>query len=330
MESLLPRVTIGIGHRYDSLYLRNGVVRVEGFEVAYPSPPEKSKPQAAVKGYVAPSSIFTAVATKAVYDVGELALSTYFQAVEYGKEITAIPVFPSRFFPHSQIAVHSDAAIHEPKDLARKRFGVGFFSKNYAVWLRGILREQYNVPGEDLVWIEDEREHFSQYRPPARFTVDKAPEGETLGSLLESGNIDALTAPRAPQRSKSSKVRALFEDPYAEIGRYFQRYSLFPINTVLTIPKAAHEKHPNLAGAVFAAFEKALELYREEIRKGSRDDEHGGLSLHRLEDEAGVRLPGYGFKANRENLRTMLRYCHEQGIIQKRYRPEDIFLLTET
>ncbi|MGH7767227.1 MAG: hypothetical protein ACREQP_07205 [Candidatus Binatia bacterium] len=27
-----PRVTIGIGNRYDSLYLRNGVVKIEGFE----------------------------------------------------------------------------------------------------------------------------------------------------------------------------------------------------------------------------------------------------------------------------------------------------------
>src|SRR3954451_24399850 len=137
--------TIGIGNRYDSLYLRNGTVQVEGFDVAYPSPPERIelKAQSAGHDYVAPSSIFTAVATESVYDIGELALSTYFQAVDYGKEITAIPVFPSRFFPHCQIAVHVDSGIHAPKDLVGKRFGAGFFSKNYAVWLRGALREQY-------------------------------------------------------------------------------------------------------------------------------------------------------------------------------------------
>jgi len=328
----IPRVTIGIGHRYDSLYLRSGVVKVEGFDVEYPGPPERgeSRSQAQGPGYVAPSSIFTAVATQAVYDVGELALSTYFQAVDYGKEITAIPVFPSRFFPHSQIAVHSDSDIKEPKDLVRKRFGVGSFSKNYAVWLRGILKDQYDVPAEKIIWVEDEPEHFSQYRPPARFTVEKAPDGETLRSLLDAGKIDALAAPRVPERSKSPKVRALFENPYTEIREYFRRHSFFPINTVLTVPKATLKKSPDLPRAVFTAFESALGLYREELRKGGREDEHSGLSLKRLEEEAGVTLPGYGFKENRENLATMIRYCYGQGVIQRRYEPEELFLLTET
>jgi 4,5-dihydroxyphthalate decarboxylase len=326
----IPRVSIGIGNRYDSLYLRNGTVKVHGFEVDYPTPGEKSRPQPTGNGYVAPSSIFTAVATQGIYDAGELALSTYFQAVDYGKEVAAIPVFPSRFFPHTQIAVHSDAGIRDPRDLAGKRFGVGFFSKNYAVWLRGILKEQYGVRAEEITWVEDEPEHFSEYRPPARFTVEKAPEGETLGSMLDGGKIAALAAPRAPERSKSPNVRALFQNPYPEIREYFMRHALFPINTVLTVPKAALKKNPHLPRAVFAAFSSALELYRDEVRRGVRDDEHSGLSLNRLEEESGVALPGYGFKANRDNLQTMLRYCREQGIVQKLYRPEDIFLLTET
>jgi hypothetical protein len=32
----VPRVSIGIGNRYDSLYLRNGTVKVHGFELDYP------------------------------------------------------------------------------------------------------------------------------------------------------------------------------------------------------------------------------------------------------------------------------------------------------
>ena len=66
------RFTIGIGNRYDSLYLRNGTVKVEGLDVAYPSPPERaeSPPQPAGTGYVAPSSIFTAVATQSVSKEG--------------------------------------------------------------------------------------------------------------------------------------------------------------------------------------------------------------------------------------------------------------------
>jgi hypothetical protein len=49
-----------------------------------------------------------------IYDIGELALSTYFQAVDFGKEITALPIFPSRFFPHSQISNNVNAGIGAP------------------------------------------------------------------------------------------------------------------------------------------------------------------------------------------------------------------------
>jgi len=327
------RFTIGIGHRYDSLYLRNGTVKVEGFDVEYPKPPERgeSRPQAAAgQAYVAPSSIFTAVATQAIYDVGELALSTYLQAVDYGKEIAAIPVFPSRFFPHSQIAVHVDSGIERPKDLVGKRFGAGSFSKNYAVWLRGVLREQYNVAVEKITWVEDEPEHFPEYRPPDRFVVEKAPQGETLSSLLKRGEIDALAAPRAPERNRSPKVRALFENPYPEIREYFKRHPFFPINTVLTVPKSTLKKASDFSKAVFLAFQRAFELYREEVKQGGREDEHSGLSLKRLEEEAGVAPLGYGFRENRENLRTMIQYCYEQGVIRRMYRPEELFLLTET
>jgi len=41
-------------------------------------------------------------------------------------------------------------------------------------------------------------------------------------------------------------------------------------------------------------------------------------------------FPDYGFKANRDNIRAMLGYCHEQGIVQKLYLLEELFLLTET
>lgn len=328
----VSRFTIGIGNRYDSLYLRNGTVKVEGFDVAYPSPPDKSEsmPPSAGTGYVAPSSIFTAVATDSAYDIGELALSTYLQAVDYGKEITAIPVFPSRFFPHCQIAINLDSGIKEPKDLVGKRFGVGFFSKNYAVWLRGALKEQYDVAAERITWVEDEPEHFLQYRPPKRFIVEKAPPGETLSSLLKLGKINALAAPRAPERNRSPKVGPLFENPYPEIRDYFERYSLFPINTVLTVPKSTLKRDTGFPQSVFVAFSRALELYREEVRSNRRDDEHSGLSLRRLETESGVTLGRYGFRENRENIQKMIRYCHDQGIIRKLYRPEDLFLFTDT
>lgn len=141
------RFTMGIGQRYDSLYLRNGTVRVEGIAIEYPPVParETAHPQtnrlrAGDQLYVAPASMFTAMATEPTYDLGEQAFSTYLQAVDYGKDIVALPIFPSRFFPHSQISVNVNSGIERPADLIGKRVGVGSFAKNYAVWLRGLLQ----------------------------------------------------------------------------------------------------------------------------------------------------------------------------------------------
>lgn len=329
------RFTIGIGNRYDSLYLRNGTVKIDGFDVDFPAPPGREEAQPAKQkpgdlSYVAPSSMFTAMATNPIYDIGELALSTYFQAVDFGKEITALPVFPSRFFSHSQISVNVNAGISTPADLVGKRVCAGSFSKNYAVWLRGILRYQYDVPVEKVIWVENQPEHFSEYRAPERYMVEKLPAGQIPSAALETGTIEALVAPRGPQRNQSPLVKALFANPYAEIRRYTELNAFFPINTVITVPKATLKKSPKLPEAVFTAFQRALNLYQKEVKNGARDDEHSGLALKKLEAEAGVTLPDYGLRQNRDNIRTMIQYCYEQGVIRKLYTPEELFLLPDS
>jgi 4,5-dihydroxyphthalate decarboxylase len=323
---------MAIGHRYDSLYLRNGAVKVKGFDVEYATPQERAfaARTESDEQYIAPSSMFTSIATELSYDVGELPLSTYLQSVDLGKELLAVPVFPSRIFPHNLVSVNVKSAIHGPTDLVGKRFGTGFFSKNYSVWLRGVLRHQYDVPIEKIVWVEDQSEHFPAYRAPQRYTIEKVPSGRKLVDLVEDGEIDALVAALGSRKDSSGhNARPLFDNPYPEISRY-SGGQIFPINTVLTIPKRTLERNPGLAEAVFEAFQHALGLYLEDVKMGQRNGDHSGLSLKRLKEEAGVSFPEYGFKANRETIKLMIQYCFEQGIIGKLFDPEELFLLTET
>src|SRR5579862_8348632 len=276
--------TIGICQRYDSLYLRVGRVGVKGFGIEYPAVPARDggQPQpTSDPAYVPPASMFTAMATAPIYDVGEQAFSTYLQAVDRAKDLTAIPVFPSRFFPHSQIVVHKGARITTPADLPGKRVGIGSFAKNYAVWLRGVLGDQYAIPREDVIWVEDQPEHFADYHPPQRFQVKRLPEGQTSIQLLENGELDAVSMPRGPSRA-GGQVRPLFENPYPHIEDYLQDHPFFPINTVLTLPRATVAKAPGLPAALLVAFQEALDLYRQEVRSGARDDEHSGLHILRL------------------------------------------------
>jgi len=77
------------------------------------------------------------------------------------------------------------------------------------------------------------------------------------------------------------------------------------------------------------AFLKAKALYDTEIKQG-KQDEHMGLSLNRLQQDTGLPLTDYGFKANRKAIETMIAYCYEQGILRKLVEPEDLFLVTDS
>lgn len=330
--------TIGIGNRYDSLYLRNGTIHVEGFDLEFPEPPAQrgAQPQPELRiadgqeyVLVRPASMFTAMATQPIYDIGEQAFSTFLQAVDRGTDIVGLPVFPSRLYVHHEISVNARSGIERPADLVGKRVAVPFFTHNHVVWLRGALQHQYGLPLEEITWVEEGEEHISDYLPPARFKVEKAPTGRSSVELLEAGEVDAAIAVRGI-RSSSPDVRPLFADPYPEIEDYFRKTPIFPINTVLTLPRETLRKSANLPSAVFDAFQRALQLYVAGVRDGSREDEHQGLFLRRLEQETSARYPAYGYEANRQTIETMVQYCYEQGVTAKRLDPERVFLLTDT
>ena len=124
---------------------------IEGFDVDFPVIPGRGEGEGSERmvapgePYMAPSGIFTAMAADPPYDIGEQAFSTYVQAVARGDDVTAIPVFTSRLFPHVQVCVRADSDIGSPVDLIGKRFALGSFSINFGIWLRGILDHQYGV-----------------------------------------------------------------------------------------------------------------------------------------------------------------------------------------
>ncbi len=323
------KVTVAIGHRYDSRYLRNRTVPVEGFEVEYPTilSREKGPERMAAPGepYMAPGPIFASMANDPPYDMGEQAFSTYIQAVDLGKEVTALPVFPSRFFPHVQVCVRADSGINTPRDLEGKRFALSCFSVNFGIWLRGVLEEQYGVNTERITWVTERDEYFG-FTPPERFTVERAPRGQSMWSLLKENRIDALTSPWGGARAKERGLRLLFEAPYKEIKDYYAKNSIFPINTVLMMPRRTVAAHPSLPRQVLRAYERALASYQKDVRTGVLDNEYGGVSLFELEQATGMFLPEHGLESNRQSIETMIRYCYDQGIIRRRLEPEDLFL----
>jgi 4,5-dihydroxyphthalate decarboxylase len=318
----MDRLTFATGRRYDTKFLLDGHVKVKGFDLEY------------IDTGAVPWPAFRAMVTTLPYDIAEQAFSHYLIAKDAGKPLTAIPVFPSRFFPQFGATINSNSGISRPADLAGKRVGTLGFGYNPAVWLRGILTHQYDVSTERVIWIEESSDPFLgglDYPKSSRFIIEKL-DG-LMGSLnganiqpidvLERGEIDAFFPPSGgpPLTDRTTK---LFQDPMAEIRRYVEVTGVFPINTVITLKEEAVARHPGLPQRLLAASMEARERYHLEIAKG-KESNHMGLRTDQLKNMA-LFPDHYGIEPNRTAIRMMIHYCYEQGLIRKLYEPEELFV----
>jgi 4,5-dihydroxyphthalate decarboxylase len=323
-------LTFPAAHRYDTAYFARGEVGLPDFALRC----EYAKPL--------PWPLFHELATRIGYDIGEQAFTHYLIALENGKPLTAIPAFPSRFFPHLAIVVNTAAGIAAPRDLEGKRVATLGFGWNTAVWARGVLAHQYGVAVERVVWVEDTDDRLLgglDYPVPARFTVERRDGlaaqllagtdmevhgGMSTVELLESGVVDALIAPAGgPQLG--AHTRHLFPDPYPEIAAYVRATGAFPINTVITLRRELAERHPQLPRQLMDAFHAARARYHAEA---GAQPEHMGLATSGLH-AIGVLPDRYGVEANRSSIETALAYAFEQGVTRRRWRVDELFAVMD-
>jgi 4,5-dihydroxyphthalate decarboxylase len=325
-----PKLTCATGRRYDTRFLMDGTVRIKGFDVAYPD-----------RGPT-PGEFFPELATTMPYDIGEQAFSHYLIMKDLGKPITAVPVFPSSFFPHLGLSIHKSSGVQSPSDLVGKRVASPDFGFNPAVWMRGILAHQYEVPVERIVWMEDETGPYGlTYRRPARFQIEpvRVPEDPSaawhdsagrrsssgMRMLLETGQVDAMILPSGGMPPTAS-TRKLFDDPSGEIRAYVEQTGTFPINTVMTIREDTIRRYPELPARLMEACREALRLYHRGLRRG-KETRHMDVDLRLLRD-LGVFPTEYGIEPNRPAIRLMVQYCYEQGLIRRLYEPQELFVQT--
>jgi len=203
--------------------LAEGLVRPDGIELTYLTLPVEET--------------FFRMVRHQEFDVAEMSLSSYVLTLDQERPpFIAIPVFPSRFFRHDCIYVTERSGIRQPKDLIGKRVGTPEYQITAAVWIRGILAEEYGVPVESVIYITGGeeapgRQERVPLQLPPRIKVQPIGPTQTLFQMLETGEIDALYTARTPSsfRQGGGTVQRLFEN-YAEVERaYYQKTKIFPI-----------------------------------------------------------------------------------------------------
>ena len=275
------------------------------------------------------------------YDVAEFGLTYFLRSFETeDAPFMALPIFPNRNFRHSAVFVNTAAGIDKPQDLAGKTIGeFALFGHDAGVWPKGILADEYGVTVDQCRWVIGGTDHpipsldWIPQPVPAGVQVRHAPAGQTLGAMLESGEIDALISVDVPQAllKGSTKIARLFPD-YESVERdYYRRTGIFPPMHIVAVRKeSVHQT--GVLRSVYCAFVEAKELTQRGYLNGA-SKQHMSLVTPWFSSlfENNRRLLGedwwpYGLGANRKAVDTFLRYHHEQGLSKRLLTSEDIFV----
>ena len=300
--------------------LMSGDVRIEGCEINAVA--------------LSPEEVFFRAFGNAQFDIAELSFSTYLIQTAAGTcDYVGIPAFPSRMFRHSAIYVRSDR-IRTPDDLKGARVGVPEYQVTAAVWVRGLLEDEYGVAPADLNWVNGGVEEVGRVEKakislPGDVRLSTATE-RPLSAMLADGELDAIIAPRAPScfTRGEENVGRLFPDYRADEIAYFRKTGLFPIMHLVGIRRSLVEAHPWLAASAMKAFETSL----RQCVGALGDPTALQVSLPWLVAELeatqavmGADFWSYGVEKNRKVIETLLDYHHRQGLSPRRLSIGDLF-----
>jgi 4,5-dihydroxyphthalate decarboxylase len=312
--------------------LMNGTIEADGIEL--------------IPSYSHPSETFWRQLKFQEFQVAEMSMSSYLIARSRGVDMVAIPVFPSRRFFHADLSYHIDSGVRQPGDLVGKRIGVGEYQQTAALWARGVLDHDFGVSQYKVDWYMERTEELSHggatgFVPPPGISFNRIPPDKSLASMLVNHEIDA--APISGHLSRAvnvidrsthmrgsdgdwSKVKPLFPDSMAEAKRFFLKYGFVPVNHTYIIRGDVYRDNPWVAFNLYAAFVKAKAYAREKLLERIPAALFFGAEyLAMTEEILGADPFPYGVKANRRLLETLIDFSHEQGLITKKPKIEELF-----
>src|SRR6202043_782273 len=122
----------------------------------------------------------------------------------------SIPVVPSVAFRLGFIAVNRKSGIKNPKDLDGKRIGVPLYTMTAAIFINGMLKNEFGVDLTKIHWVQGAMNTAGSHGSPTvlpllkKITIENNESGKTLGQLLAAGDIDATLGTSLPEEIRSN------------------------------------------------------------------------------------------------------------------------------
>lgn len=260
------------------------------------------------------------------FDVAEMSFATYVKAKEEGLPLIGLPVFTGRRFLQPCIAVSARSGIQSLSELAGKKIGVPQYWMTSSVWHRGFLQEEYGIRPESADWYTIAQERMESLRFPDDVRVERLDTDLSgLRSLLEAGEIDAVLSPKP--LAMSPNLRSTFPDVSDEQKKYYMRTGMIPIMHFIVIREALEQQNPGLAAALCTAFENVKTgAYLRDASGIPLEMPIHNMTLDQWRQSFDSDPYPYGIEPNRRALELFLRYAYDQGLISRRFVPQELFV----
>jgi len=268
------------------------------------------------------------------WDVSELSFAKFAaQVTRENSDIIGLPVVCSRLFRFSSFYVNKNSGIRTAADLKGKTVGSPEWAHTAAVYMRGWLQHDINIPLQDIHWVqaganESGRIEKVELSLPKGVKLTRVAD-KSLSEMLASGEIDCAIIARPPTcflQGHPDVVR-LFPDFMAMEQEYYARTKVWPIMHIIAVQKRVLADNPWIARNLFNAF---LESKRRSLER-LLDPAVSRYPLpwlttyaRNMRDQFGDPFP-FGIEENRATLEQFLQYTFDQGIAHKHVKPEDIF-----
>jgi 4,5-dihydroxyphthalate decarboxylase len=277
---------------------------------------------------------------KGQYDVGEMSLGELiYYTSRKNADFIGIPVFPSRMFRHGFIFCRRSAGIDKPGDLSGKNVGFLRWVQTAAIWMRGMLIDEYRVSASATQWYVASMHHWDDADPAATVeprdgseihrieSVGKNASGRACQALFD-GEVDALgvTEAQLPALLANDQVGRLFTNPREVEANYFRSTRILPIMHVVCLRKDVVDQYPELPATLVRLYSEA-KRWAQRWRQAIPSLVEAWPNDYLCEERKifGVDPWAYGLEANRHVLDKFLSYCYSQGISAKKTAPEELF-----
>lgn len=286
------RITAAVGEYRHTTGLLNGSIKPSGCTVEFI--------------HVQPIyRAFAPMVRELRYDVSEMALATYLQAYEAGKDISLLPIVLSGDFHHHSLTRWPGSMVIEPRDLRNQRVGVRAYSQTTGLWVRGILREEFDIRASEITWVTTEGPHVREYVEPDH--VERTTG--TVADALRGGVVKAAVLGPLALDDEAEPLVPIIPDWRAAEERWGERHGTIPINHMLTVRRELLRSQPEKVRAIYDAFCRGID---DSLPDGPTTPGERALRYDLCDPLLAA-------------LNTAITYALEQGVIRTRMTAEELF-----